>query len=74
MQTATAMSPPSGTNPNVGLAFPDDEIEQIGDEIANLTLVEAVNLTRYLDGLSSGTGVEFTKLDRDRVRLPHGLL
>lgn len=47
LQTAMSNYPPGGVG--TALAWPDDEIPELGDRIASLTLAEAVQLSRYLD-------------------------
>lgn len=47
--TQTSMSPPNNNSGGVICAgFADDEVSEIGDRIANLTLLEAKELSEYL--------------------------
>jgi hypothetical protein len=48
IETLPAMSPPNNNGKDVSLSFPDDEIRDLGDRIANLTIKEAVKLSAYL--------------------------
>tara|TARA_Y100000034_G_scaffold133308_1_gene198420 strand:- start:978 stop:1148 length:171 start_codon:yes stop_codon:yes gene_type:complete len=48
LQTDMSMVPPGGISTT--LAWPDDDyIRELGDQIASLTLVEAVELNKYLE-------------------------
>ena len=54
METASNLIPP--TNKNIGTAWPDDDIERLGDQIVSLTLKEANELMRYLQYFYEGYG------------------
>ena len=45
--TASDLSPPTKP-PRVAIGFAGDEIEEIGDRLAQLTLKDAVKLVEYL--------------------------
>lgn len=51
IDTQTQMSPPNNGGTAIALAFPEDDdyIRELGDQIANLTLKEAVELSEYLE-------------------------
>ena len=49
VETQLEMSPPNDGGTIVASGFSDDDIREIGDRIANLTLLEAKELSEYLD-------------------------
>lgn len=45
-----ALAPPAPPNDKaIATLFPDDEIRNLGDKIANLTVLEAKELSEYLE-------------------------
>tara|TARA_R100001132_G_scaffold10300_1_gene9835 strand:+ start:8362 stop:8631 length:270 start_codon:yes stop_codon:yes gene_type:complete len=48
-KTQTENKPPDNNGNNCCCCFPDDDPEELGDQIAHLTLREAVELIKYLD-------------------------
>ena len=50
VQTQPVMAPPPNNNDKILAYFwPDDEISEIGDQIVNLTLLQAKELSDYLE-------------------------
>lgn len=49
VETLSEMSPPNGGGKIIATLFPDDDIRELGDRIANLTLLQAKELSDYLD-------------------------
>lgn len=49
VETQPAMAPPNTPTKYTATQFPDDEIREIGDRIAGLTILEAKELSDYLE-------------------------